>query len=79
MDAFHDYEIIESALKNNDVSLIFIHSQHSDNPAPGQSDRAVTRELVHVGSIMEIMVLYHIIICDNTYFSFVGEGLIREY
>jgi len=39
----------------------------------------VTRELVYAGSIMQIKVLDHIIIGDNTYFSFAGEGLIEAY
>ena len=75
----HPREAIEGALKNNAVSLIFVHNHPSGNPAPSQSDRAVTRELVYAGSIMQIRVLDHIIIGDNTYFSFAAGGLIGEY
>jgi DNA repair protein RadC len=75
----HPREVIEGALRHNAVSLIFVHNHPSGNPAPSQNDKAVTRELVHAGSIMQIKVLDHIIIGDNTYFSFAGEGLIGEY
>ncbi len=75
----HPREVIEGALRHNAVSLIFVHNHPSGNPAPSQNDKAVTRELVHAGSIMQIKVLDHIIIGDNTYFSFAGEGLIEEY
>jgi DNA repair protein RadC len=75
----HPREVIEGALRHNAVSLIFVHNHPSGNPAPSQNDKAVTRELVQAGSTMQIKVLDHIIIGDNTYFSFAGEGLIEEY
>ena len=75
----HPREVIEGALKHNAVSLIFVHNHPSGNPKPSQSDKDVTRDLVYAGSIMQIKVLDHIIIGDNTYFSFAGEGLIEEY
>ena len=75
----HPREVIEGALKNNAVSLIFVHNHPSGNPAPSQNDRAVTRELVYAGSIMQIKVLDHIIIGDRNYFSFKEEGLIEKY
>ena len=39
----------------------------------------MTRDLVYAAGVMQIKVLDHIIIGDNTYFSFAGEGLIEEY
>jgi DNA repair protein RadC len=79
VSVIHPREVIEGALKHNAVSLIFVHNHPSGNPAPSQNDKAVTRELVYASSIMQIKVLDHIIIGDNTYFSFAGEGLIEEY
>jgi DNA repair protein RadC len=35
--------------------------------------------LVYAGEIMQVKVLDHIIIGDNRYFSFAGDGLIEEY
>ena len=46
---------------------------------PSKSDKELTRDLVYAGSIMQIRVLDHIIIGNNRYFSFAGEGLIDEY
>jgi DNA repair protein RadC len=79
ISVIHPREVIEAALKHNAVSLIFVHNHPSGNPTPSQNDKTVTRELVSAGSIMQIKVLDHIIIGDNTYFSFAGEGLIEEY
>ncbi len=72
-------EVMESAIKNNATSLIFAHNHPSGNPEPSTSDKEVTRDLVYAGSIMRIRVLDHIIIGNNRYFSFAGEGLIEEY
>jgi len=72
-------QVIEGAIKHNAVSLIFAHNHPSGNPGPSQSDREVTRDLVYAAGVMQIKVLDHIIIGDNTYFSFAGEGLIEEY
>ena len=72
-------EVIKSAIKNNAVSLIFVHNHPSGNPDPSESDKDVTEDLVFAGNLMQIKVLDHIIIGDNKYFSFADEGLIEEY
>ncbi len=72
-------EVMESAIKNNAVSLIFVHNHPSGNPEPSQSDKELTKDLVYAGSIMRIRVLDHLVIGGNRYFSFAGEGLIEGY
>ncbi len=72
-------EVIVTAIKHNAVSLIFVHNHPSGNPEPSKSDKELTRDLVYAGSIMQIRVLDHIIIGNNRFFSFAGEGLIEEY
>ena len=58
---------------------MFVHNHPSGNPEPSTSDKSLTRELVYAGRIMRLRILDHIIIGDNRYFSFTGEGLIQEY
>ncbi len=72
-------EVMERAIKHNAASLIFVHNHPSGNPEPSASDKVLSRDLVYAGRIMQIRVLDHIIIGNNTYFSFAGEGLIEEY
>ncbi|MFC1977489.1 DNA repair protein RadC [Chloroflexota bacterium] len=72
-------EVIESAIKNNATSLIFVHNHPSGNPEPSKSDKELTRDLVYAGSIMRIRVLDHIVIGNDRYSSFAGEGLIEQY
>jgi DNA repair protein RadC len=75
----HIREVIESALKHNAVSLIFAHNHPSGNPIPSQSDKDLTRDLVMAAYIVGLKVLDHIVIGDNKYYSFSGEGLIGRY
>lgn len=72
-------EVMESAIKYNAASLIFVHNHPSGNPEPSKGDKELTRDLVFASRIMRLRVLDHIIIGDNRYFSFAGEGLIEEY
>ncbi len=72
-------EVMEGALKSSAVSVIFVHNHPSGNPEPGTHDKDLTRDLVYAGKIMRINVLDHIIIGDNRYYSFAGDGLIEEY
>jgi len=72
-------EVIEGAIKSNAVALIFVHNHPSGNPEPSASDKSLTRELVYASRITRLKVLDHIIIGDNRYYSFAGEGLIEEY
>ncbi len=72
-------EVVESAIEKNATALIFVHNHPSGSVEPSQSDKQLTRDLVYASSIMQIKVVDHIIIGDNTYFSFANEGLIEEY
>jgi len=72
-------EIMKSAIKHNAASLIFAHNHPSGNPAPSESDKEITRDLVLAANIMQIRVLDHIIVGENEYFSFADKGLIEEF
>jgi len=72
-------EIMQGAIKYNAVSLVLVHNHPSGNPEPSGSDEELTRDLVYAGMVMQIKVLDHIIIGNNRYFSFAGEGLIEKY
>ena len=72
-------EIMKAAIRHDAVSLIFVHNHPSGDPEPSKYDKEVTRDLVFTGNIMQIRVLDHIIIGNDRYYSFAGEGLIGEY
>ena len=72
-------EIAESAIRYGAISMIFAHNHPSGDPTPSNRDKQLTRDLVIIGSVLQIKVLDHIIIGDNGHFSFAGEGLIENY
>jgi DNA repair protein RadC len=75
----HPREVMEGAIRNNAVSLIFAHNHPSGGIEPSKSDKQLTRDLVYAGSIMQVRVLDHIIVGNDRYYSFAGEGLIDRY
>ncbi|MFC2169567.1 DNA repair protein RadC [Acidobacteriota bacterium] len=77
--AIYPREIMKGALRYGASSLIFAHNHPSGDPEPSASDREITRELVFAANVMQLRVLDHIIIGNNTYFSFADKGLIEGY
>jgi DNA repair protein RadC len=71
-------EVVEGAIKSNAVSLVLVHNHPSGNPEPSQSDRLLTRDLVFTANMLQMKLLDHIIIGDNRYFSFAGQGWIEK-
>ncbi len=72
-------EIVESSIKHKAAALIFAHNHPAGDPTPSKSDKQLTRDLVFIGMVLQIKVLDHIIIGENTYFSFADDGLIQKY
>ena len=72
-------EIVESVIEHSAAGVIFVHNHPSGDPTPSRSDKRFTRDLVFMGSIIEVKMLDHIIIGGNRYFSFADEGLIVKY
>ena len=69
-------EIFYRALQDFAAFIICVHNHPSGNPQPSQEDKEFTQKLVQAGEALLIKALDHIIIGDNSYFSFADEGLI---
>ena len=76
-------EVILAALNNHAAALIFVHNHPSGEPKPSAEDISITRQLVFACIVMGITVHEHIIIGQNTYFSFADQGyiarMVREF
>jgi DNA repair protein RadC len=66
-------------LEHSAAALVFVHNHPSGDPAPSTEDQKLTRDLVWASQLLMIQVLDHVIIGNNTYYSFADEGLIRTY
>ncbi len=69
-------EIFIKALKFDASSIILIHNHPSGDPSPSGPDRQITRQIYECGKLMNIPLIDHIIIGDNTYASLSELGLI---
>lgn len=68
--------IMKTALEKLACSLILCHNHPSGNLTPSQADKDITLKLREAGKFLDIPVLDHIIIGNNSFFSFADEGLI---
>ncbi|MBQ8823191.1 MAG: DNA repair protein RadC [Lachnospiraceae bacterium] len=63
-------EIFLQALKHEAVNIILVHNHPSGDPTPSKADEILTQNVAMAGKQMDIPLLDHIIIGDNSYFSF---------
>lgn len=68
--------LMVTALQCGASSVILSHNHPSGNLKPSKADKDLTRKIVKAGDTLDIRVLDHIIITDESYFSFSDEGLI---
>ncbi len=71
-------EVVQAALKHHAAGLFLVHNHPSGEPRPSREDRQITRQLAHACRVMGITIHEHLIIGDNTYFSFADHGYIAE-
>lgn len=71
-------EIFQKAMQNFATSLICVHNHPSGKVDPSKEDREFSEELFRAGKIMQVKVLDHVIIGDNSYYSFADGGLIKN-
>lgn len=68
--------ILKNALERLASSLILCHNHPSGNLKPSEADIKITSKITEASRTMDIQLLDHIIIADNSYFSFSDEGMI---
>lgn len=72
-------EILLTALKYQAPAIILAHNHPSGNVEPSETDKILTKDLVTAARAMEMRIFDHVIIGENTYYSFADDGLIEEY
>ena len=63
-------EIFMTALKMQAVNILLVHNHPSGDPTPSRDDIEITKRIHEASQIMNIPLVDHIIIGDNTYMSF---------
>lgn len=70
-------KIFRLALENNAASIIICHNHPSGRRQPSKSDISLTRKCIEAGKSIDLVVMDHIIVAHDTYFSFSDEGMLH--
>ena len=68
--------IFQGALKANASSIILSHNHPSGNISPSDTDISLTKKIKRAGDALDMSVLDHLILSDESYYSFADEGVI---
>ena len=70
-------EIFRYAFDYEAVMIILLHNHPSGDPMPSEDDIRITKRIEKGAGILELKLVDHIIIGDNTYFSFKENELLK--
>ncbi|WP_326983959.1 DNA repair protein RadC [Chryseobacterium sp. MYb264] len=68
--------LFKTALDNFSTGIIIAHNHPSGNLKPSREDTDITQRIKEAGILLNIQLLDHLIITQNSYFSFSDEGLL---
>lgn len=71
-------KIFKLAIEKLAASIILSHNHPSGNLKPSESDINLTNKLANAGKLLDIKILDHLIIGENSYFSFADEGILNS-
>ncbi len=68
--------ILKKALEQEATSLVLCHNHPSGNLRPSKADELLTQKIKQAASFLDILVMDHIIVSNEGYFSFADEGML---
>lgn len=68
--------IFSAALLSNSSAIILAHNHPSGNLKPSEADIRLTRKMKESGQFLDLPVLDHIILTQESFYSFADEGII---
>ena len=67
---------MREALLQRATQIVVVHNHPSGNRMPGEADKVMTKKLAEAARLCDIMLLDHLVVAGDTYFSFADEGLL---
>jgi DNA repair protein RadC len=74
----HPREIFREAIRRSSSSVLLLHNHPSGVREASREDHIITKQLFDAGRLLDIQVKDHIIICGQSYISFVENGWLEE-
>lgn len=72
----HPREVFRAAIAEAAAGVILVHNHPSGDPSPSAEDRAVTRQLVAAGQLLDLPVYDHVVVAGDRFVSFAAAGLL---
>jgi DNA repair protein RadC len=69
--------ILKSALDYMSCGIILCHNHPSGNTNPSNEDIQLTKKIKEGGKLLDIIILDHVIIANDKYYSFADEGVLE--
>ena len=66
-------QVLRVALERKARSLILVHNHPCACPDPSPQDIALTQSLQHAARTMDLCLMDHIIVCDDSFYSFADD------
>jgi len=73
----HPREVFRRAVLRSAVSIILVHNHPSGAREASKEDIAITKQMIEAGTILNIKVLDHVIVCGDSYLSFSESGVMK--
>lgn len=70
--------ILKEAINTLASGIILCHNHPSGTTRPSPQDDALTERLQNAAKLMDILLLDHIVLTDNEYYSYADEGKLRR-
>ena len=74
----HPREIFKEAIESSAVYIILLHNHPSGDPKPSLADEKLTLQVYKTGKVVGIPLLDHMIIGNNSYYSFYDNKKLNE-
>ena len=68
--------ILKNAIEKTASGIALCHNHPSGNLNPSEQDKNITSKLISAAKLLDIIVIDHVIVTDNGYFSFADEGIL---
>ncbi len=66
----HPREVFKGALLANAVKIMVAHCHPSQDARPSRADQRTTKQLLLAGCLLQVELVDHLILTDESYFSF---------
>ncbi|MBA5245837.1 DNA repair protein RadC [Marnyiella aurantia] len=68
--------LFKTALEQFATGIFIAHNHPSGNLRPSEEDKKITKQVVEAGKLLNVTLIDHLIINQNSYFSFSDEGIL---